>query len=457
MAALLTLPPALATIGSNSPDAGEIAGAILLGVVGTAVAFVLYFGLIDEAGAGKAALCEYLFPPLALTNCAVLLDEEITPAAIGGLVLILIGVALASGERQGERVPGEPAVESAGVRAPRLRAGMVDTHFHLDHIEAPPAHVVSRARKAGVDRMLAIGMTGDSCRHALAASDKHEEIFVSVGRHPHESEGFDDTGLAELRELSAHPKARAVGEAGLDYKRDYAPRDDQRQSFIAQIELAKSLARPLVVHTREAADDTIELLDAHGEGVPVIIHCFSLADRVAGVRGATLVLLVRGKRHLSEGDRPAARRARGPRRVAAGGDGLPVPLAAGAAQQTERACLRDGDRPLSRRLAGYLLRRDGALARRQRRPPLRLVSEVRASLDRMSRHGIKPNRELGQNFLVDDNVLEVIGRTAELDPQDVVLEIGGGLGVLSAYLAPRSATCTWSRPMRGSSPCCARR
>jgi 16S rRNA (adenine1518-N6/adenine1519-N6)-dimethyltransferase len=65
------------------------------------------------------------------------------------------------------------------------------------------------------------------------------------------------------------------------------------------------------------------------------------------------------------------------------------------------------------------------------------VSEVRASLDRMSRHGIHPNRELGQNFLVDDNVLEVIGRTAELDAQDVVLEIGGGLGVLSAYLAPR--------------------
>ena len=65
------------------------------------------------------------------------------------------------------------------------------------------------------------------------------------------------------------------------------------------------------------------------------------------------------------------------------------------------------------------------------------MSEVRASLDRMSRHGIRPNRELGQNFLVDDNVLEVIGRTAALDPQDVVLEIGGGLGVLSAYLAPR--------------------
>ena len=65
------------------------------------------------------------------------------------------------------------------------------------------------------------------------------------------------------------------------------------------------------------------------------------------------------------------------------------------------------------------------------------MSEARASLDRMARHGIRPNRELGQNFLVDDNVLEVIGRAAELDPADVVVEIGGGLGVLSAYLARR--------------------
>ena len=90
-------------------------------------------------------------------------------------------------------------------------------------------------------------------------------------------------------------------------------------------------------------------------------------------------------------------------------------------------------------LRGIILGGDGAPPGAQRRAPVRLVSEVRASLDRMSRHGIRPNRELGQNFLVDDNMLEVIGRTAELDPDDVVLEIGGGLGVLSAYLAPARA------------------
>jgi TatD DNase family protein len=157
---------------------------------------------------------------------------------------------------------------------------MVDTHFHLDHIEAPAPHVVTRARAAGVDRMLAIGMTGESCRHALAAADKHEEIYVSVGRHPHESEGWDVAGLEELRELSGHAKARAIGEAGLDYKRDYAPREDQRRSFVDQIELARELDRPLVVHTREAAADTLDLLAERGDRVKVIIHCFSLTDRV---------------------------------------------------------------------------------------------------------------------------------------------------------------------------------
>ena len=157
---------------------------------------------------------------------------------------------------------------------------MVDTHFHLDHIEAPPAHVVTRARQAGVERMLAIGMSGESCRHALEAADRYDELYVSIGRHPHNSEGWDSAGLEELRDLSAHPKARAIGEAGLDYKRDYAPRENQHRCFVDQIELARDLGRPLVVHTREAADDTLDLLERHGDGVRVIIHCFSLTDRV---------------------------------------------------------------------------------------------------------------------------------------------------------------------------------
>src|SRR5262245_13005158 len=157
---------------------------------------------------------------------------------------------------------------------------MVDTHCHLDHCEAPVSHLVEHARKAGVARLMAIGMTGDSCRHALAAADDHDEVYASIGRHPHESAGFDDAGLAELEELSEHPKARAIGETGLDYKRDYSPRPDQRRAFLAQVELALSLGRPLVIHTRFAAEDTLDLLARHADGHPVIIHCFSLTDHV---------------------------------------------------------------------------------------------------------------------------------------------------------------------------------
>jgi TatD DNase family protein len=157
---------------------------------------------------------------------------------------------------------------------------MVDTHAHLDHCEAPVAHLVSHARKAGVERVMAIGMTGDSCRHALAAAEAHDEVYACLGRHPHESGGFDDAGLAELTELCRHPKARAIGETGLDYKRDYSPRPDQKRTFVAQIELAQELGRPIVIHTREAAGDTLDLLARHADGLDVIIHCFSLTDRV---------------------------------------------------------------------------------------------------------------------------------------------------------------------------------
>jgi TatD DNase family protein len=157
---------------------------------------------------------------------------------------------------------------------------MVDTHCHLDHCDAPVPHLVAHARKEGVERIMAIGMTGDSCRHALAAAESHDEVFACVGRHPHESEGFDEAGLEELEQLSAHAKARAIGETGLDYKRDYSPRPDQQRAFVAQIELARKLGRPLVIHTRFAADDTLDLLARHADRQPVIIHCFSLADRV---------------------------------------------------------------------------------------------------------------------------------------------------------------------------------
>ena len=174
---------------------------------------------------------------------------------------------------------------------------MVDTHFHLDHCEAPVRARGHAARaRPGVERMLAIGMTGDSCRHALAAADEHDEVFVSVGRHPHESEGFDDAGARRAaRAARAHPKARAIGEAGPRLQaRLRAARRPARARSSPRSSWRATLGRPLVVHTREAADDTLDAARrATATACAVIIHCFSLTDRVRGVRRARLLLLVR--------------------------------------------------------------------------------------------------------------------------------------------------------------------
>ncbi len=158
---------------------------------------------------------------------------------------------------------------------------MIDTHCHLDHCDGSTAELVERARKAGVERIATVGMDGASIRNALTAADEHEEVFAIVGRHPHESAGFGPADLEEIEAAAADPSARAIGETGLDYYRDYAPRDDQRRAFEAQLDLAGRLGAPVVIHTRAAEDDTFALLREHVDRLPaVILHCFSAPDRV---------------------------------------------------------------------------------------------------------------------------------------------------------------------------------
>ncbi len=157
---------------------------------------------------------------------------------------------------------------------------MIDSHTHLDRGPAPEAEVVAAAREAGVRRILTIGIDGESRRAALAAADAHEAVFAAVGRHPNESTGYDDAATEELRVLAKHPKVRAIGETGLDDYRDYAPRADQKRAFAAHIDVARELGKPLVIHTRAAEDDTIATLASRAQGLEVILHCFSMPDRL---------------------------------------------------------------------------------------------------------------------------------------------------------------------------------
>lgn len=149
---------------------------------------------------------------------------------------------------------------------------MIDTHAHLDVLDDPGA-VVERARDAGVTRILTVGTDLDGCRRALELGDAHEGVFAILGIHPHETAAAPPGAVRELRRLQSHPKAVAVGEIGLDYYRDYAPRDVQRRLFDAQLAMAAEIDKPVVIHSRAADDDTrAALADFCGT---VVLHCFS--------------------------------------------------------------------------------------------------------------------------------------------------------------------------------------
>jgi TatD DNase family protein len=152
---------------------------------------------------------------------------------------------------------------------------VVDTHCHLDMCEEGS---LERARDAGVTRIATIGMNPESFGKALGLAETNDDVYAIVGIHPNDAAGFDDQVRALVRERAGADKVVAIGETGLDYYRDYAPRDDQQRSFAAHLELADELDLPVVIHTRQAEEDTFDAL--RGFGGTVVLHCFSSPARV---------------------------------------------------------------------------------------------------------------------------------------------------------------------------------
>jgi TatD DNase family protein len=164
---------------------------------------------------------------------------------------------------------------------------MIDSHTHLFLCERPEAELVSRAAEVGVTRMLNVGLGGESNATAIAAAERHDGVFASVGCHPTEAAGFDDAQAEEIARLATHEEVRAIGETGIDYYRDTASPADQRRAFEAQIEIAREAGLPIVIHARDpegettASDEIFGVLDAKADGHPVILHCFSAPWRAA--------------------------------------------------------------------------------------------------------------------------------------------------------------------------------
>ncbi len=159
-----------------------------------------------------------------------------------------------------------------------MKGFLFDSHTHLDiePLSQNPALVVDRARKAGVGRMVSIGIDPASSRKNLVYAEKFEGVFAAAGIHPHNAWEATPEALRKIEEIASHPEVVGIGETGLDFFRDRSDRDSQKEAFRAQIRLAKKMEKPLIIHDRDAHREILRILD--DEGVPPrkgIFHCFS--------------------------------------------------------------------------------------------------------------------------------------------------------------------------------------
>jgi TatD DNase family protein len=186
---------------------------------------------------------------------------------------------------------------------------VIDSHTHLHLCEPPDAELVAAAEAVGVRRMLTVGIDGASCRAALAAAEDFPQVYAAIGRHPSSAHGFDDADLAELRALAAHERCAAIGETGLDFYRERASAVDQERAFAAQIALARETGKPLVIHTRAAERETLDQLASEADGVSVVMHCFSMPERLGECLSRGYAISFAGNvTYKSAGDLAAAAR-----------------------------------------------------------------------------------------------------------------------------------------------------
>jgi len=161
---------------------------------------------------------------------------------------------------------------------PRATPTYIDTHAHLNHprFKRDRPAVLRRAADAGVGAIVIVGYDPPSSREAFDLAEQHEHLWATVGLHPHDAKDAGEAALTSLRNMAAHPKAIAVGETGLDYYRNLSPPDQQQQAFRRLIRLARDLGLPLIIHNREADEDTLRLLqEERADEIGGVFHCFS--------------------------------------------------------------------------------------------------------------------------------------------------------------------------------------
>ncbi|MBI2883251.1 MAG: TatD family hydrolase [Candidatus Methylomirabilis oxyfera] len=152
----------------------------------------------------------------------------------------------------------------------------IDTHAHIQmrEFDHDRAEALARAEAVGIKRMIAVGYHLAASQKAVEAAQRYPQVYAGVGIHPHDAETYNDAAEEALRALAKQPKVVAIGETGLDFFRNRAPRAMQLDAFRRQIRLARELDLPLIVHDRDAHPDTMQNLGAEG-AERVVLHCFS--------------------------------------------------------------------------------------------------------------------------------------------------------------------------------------
>lgn len=152
---------------------------------------------------------------------------------------------------------------------------LFDSHAHLEMLDDDVASVLERAAAAGVGRVITIGDDVPTSEWAVATANAHANVWATAGQHPHHAADATAEVLARIEQLAGDPRCVGVGEAGLDYFYDRSPRDEQRRSFAAQIGIAKRTGKTLVLHTRDAWDDTFSMLEHEGQPDRIVFHCWT--------------------------------------------------------------------------------------------------------------------------------------------------------------------------------------
>ena len=161
---------------------------------------------------------------------------------------------------------------------------IIDTHAHLDfpRFKKDREEVIERAIEGGVKTIVNIGADMTSSRNSVELSRRYEEIYAVIGMHPHSAKDFDLNVSKKLKNLADNDKVVAIGEIGLDFHYDNSPREEQKRAFRAQLRLAKDLDLPVVIHTRDADEDTIKILkEEKADEIGGIMHCFASDKKLA--------------------------------------------------------------------------------------------------------------------------------------------------------------------------------